>query len=179
GRASFSATFGGGVHSVTATYNGSGSFSGSTSGAAAATTCTRTITGSSVGIAVTGESGTVCIRNASVSGAITISGGVALDVENSTITGATTVNKGSAARICGSRTAGVGISESKGFVLVGDSGDDGCAVNTIGGTLSLTGNINGVEAIGNHVSGSIIVTGNSGAGPFPEDTAPDVSGNRP
>jgi hypothetical protein len=41
----------------------------------------------------------------------------------------------------------------------------------------MTNNTGGLEAIGNHVGGAVINTGNSGAGPFPEDTTPEVSGN--
>lgn len=180
GRASFSATFGSGTHSVIASYDGSGGFTGSTSSAAtAAVACTTTITGSSPSLAVSGRSGTVCVRNAFISGGITISDGIALDIEDSTITGVISIKRSSAVRMCGSHGAGVSIAGSRGFVLVGDGGDDACAVNTIDGGLSLTGNTHGVEAIGNHVSGAIVVVGNSGAGPLPEDTAPDVSGNGP
>jgi hypothetical protein len=180
GRASLSTTFGGGFHSVTAIYNGNSNFATSTSSVATAqVACTRSITGPSPSVAITGRSGTVCIRNARISGGITISGGIALDIEDSTITGAISVNGGSAVRICGNHSAKMSIAGSDGFVLVGDTGDDRCPVNTIDGGLSLTSNSHGVEAIGNHVSGPIVLVGNSGAGPFPEDTAPDVSGNGP
>ena len=62
--------------------------------------------------------------------------------------------------------------------LVGDSNDDDCAPNTLRGTLMLVKNTGGVEAIGNHVGGAVIATANSGAGPLPEDTAPEITGNR-
>jgi hypothetical protein len=45
--------------------------------------------------------------------------------------------------------------------------------------LTLVGNHGGLEAIGNQVSGSVVANSNTGTGPYPEDTAPDISGNGP
>ncbi len=81
-------------------------------------------------------------------------------------------------QICGTEVGGsVFVSGAKGFVLIGDPGDDGCAINRIGGSLILMSNHHGLDAIGNHVARTVFASGNSGAGPFPEDTAPEVSGN--
>jgi hypothetical protein len=43
----------------------------------------------------------------------------------------------------------------------------------------LQNNHSGLEVEGNHVAGTVTNAGNSGSGAFPEDTAPDVSGNGP
>jgi hypothetical protein len=45
------------------------------------------------------------------------------------------------------------------------------------GSLTLLNNTGGVQVIGNRVSGAVTTGGNSGAGHFPDDTAPNISGN--
>jgi hypothetical protein len=78
--------------------------------------------------------------------------------------------------MCGSSASSVTVENATGFVVVGDPAD-GCAANTLSGPLVLIHNTGGVQAIGNTVAGAVTASGNSGAGPFPNDTAPNVSGN--
>ena len=141
--------------------------------------CTRTVTGRYTGGLVVAR-GTTCIVNAQIQGSVIVQRGAAIVIENSTISGSVTANNATSARICGSATAGsITINGSTGFVLVGDTGDDQCAPNSIGGALNLQGNTAGLEAIGNAVTGAATNTANSGRGPFPEDTAPEVGGTPP
>ncbi len=99
-----------------------------------------------------------------------------MDLENSTVTSLVTNRPGSVRVCAGTLNGSAVVSGATGFVLIGDSGDDGCKPNTIRGVLILANNTHGLEAIGNHVS-FVLAAGNSGAGAFPEDNAPEVSGN--
>ena len=69
------------------------------------------------------------------------------------------------------------MSTSTGFVLIGDPGDDACAVNTLKSGLTLTNNTGGFEAVGNSIAGTVSATGNSGHGPFAEDNGVELEGN--
>jgi len=121
-----------------------------------------------------GQGVTVVVRNATISGSLLAAGGT-LDVEDSTVNGSLFLGPGQL-RMCGNAIHGSVVeSGSSAFVLVGDSGDDHCAPNSIGGSLILRDNHHGVEAVGNRVSGSVVSSNNSGTGPFPEDNAPEIS----
>jgi len=170
---------GAGTHTVVAGYSGDPHFDPSRSAPGLSRTvgCTTTITGKRSGT-LNVTSGSTCLVNAQLSGSIFVQAGAALDVENSTIGGGVNGNDPGALRVCSTTmTGGLVVSGSTGFVLVGDGGDDACNPNTIGGTLNLQNNKGGLEAIGNHVNGTVIITGNSGTGAFPEDSAPDFSAN--
>ncbi|MDQ6614735.1 MAG: Ig-like domain-containing protein, partial [Actinomycetota bacterium] len=170
------------------TYNFIASYSGDANNSPASTscgdtnekvtvTCTTTITGNRTG-AIILRPGSTCLSGAHITGSIIVAAGATLDVENSTITGSITAVKPSTFRLCGSTIRGaVSVTGATGFVLIGDPGDDGCATNSIGGSLTLLNNTHGLEVIGNHVAGVLVVSGNSGKGPYPEDTAPEISGN--
>jgi hypothetical protein len=172
---------------VPGTYNFVAVYSGDANNNAAATacgdpgenvtvSCTTTITGTSG--PVVAATGTVCIINAHVNGGVTVQKGVNLVIENSTISGAITANTPGRVRICGTTTRGsVTVTGATGFVLIGGDGDDNCPPNTILGSLSVQNNHAGLEVIANTISGALINSGNSGAGPLPEDTAPDVNDN--
>jgi hypothetical protein len=178
GMASFStAGLGAGTHTVTASYSGDSNFlaSSSTTAATVMVTCTTTVTGSH-GVVILGP-GSTCIIGATISGAITVPKGALLDIEHSTIGGSINSTGGAAfIRICGSSATSVTINHSTGPVVVGDV-TDGCAVNSFSGSLTLIGNTGGVQVIGNHVGGTVTASGNSGAGPFPDDTSVNISGN--
>jgi hypothetical protein len=138
-----------------------------------------TITGShSGGLNVT--TSTCAAVGASVTGSIVVSGAGSLDLEGATVNGAVLANGGSGAiRICGSSIGGaVEVENQTALVIVGDPGDARCAPNTIGAALELKGNTGGVEAINNHVHGSLLISNNSGPGPFPGDPT-TISGNGP
>jgi hypothetical protein len=83
-------------------------------------------------------------------------------------------------RLCGNTINGsVNILSATGFVLVGDTLDDSCPINTISGSLVLENNSGGVDALNNKVHGAVVNSNNSGTGPFGDDTAPEISGNGP
>ncbi|MDP9117783.1 MAG: Ig-like domain-containing protein, partial [Actinomycetota bacterium] len=178
-QASFTtAGLGVGTHTVAASYSGDTNFlpSSSTTPAAVTVTCTATITGLHSGSLVLGA-GATCLSGATVTGSIVVPRGALLDIENSTVTGAVIATGSGDIRICGTAIgASVTIQNAIGFVVVGDL-PDGCAPNHIAGSLTLRNNTGGVQAIGNYVGGTVIASGNSGAGPFPGDTAPVISGN--
>jgi hypothetical protein len=139
--------------------------------------CTTTVTGNHVGPLVTGA-GLTCLKGAHLTGSVVVARGASLDVENSTVGGSIVATGAGAVTVCGTTVRGsVVVTAARGFVLIGDPGDDGCAANRIGGSLVLVDNRHGLDAVGNRVNGAVVVSGNSGAGPFPEDTAPEVSGN--
>ena len=117
-------------------------------------TCTNTITGNYNGpINVT--SGTMCIKNATVNGNVTVSNGASLSVENSTIKGGLTANHADAVWVTGSNITGaVTVNGSTGFVRI-----DG---NTLGSGLTVSGNQNGVRIAGNQINGSVNVSNNVG-----------------
>ena len=168
-------TFGGGVHSVVAVYNGDGNYLSSTSGPATVTVlCTVTITGTHSALTVL--SGTTCVLNANITGGISVAKGATLDVENSTVSGSISANAPAALRICGSHTGSISVSGATGFVLIGDPPDN-CAANTITGGITAANNRGGLVIVDNTVSGAITAAGNSGSGPLPGETTPIVAGN--
>jgi len=178
GTASFTtAALGAGSNAVVATYSGDTNFLPSTSStpATVTVTCTTTITGNHAGLVL--GPGSTCIVNAQITGAITVPKGGLLDLEDSTVTGAVSAtNAAQAIRMCASSAASVTVNNATGFVVIGDA-TDGCPVNTIRGSLTLIDDTGGVQVIGNSVAGTVTASGNSGAGPFPGDIAPDISGN--
>ena len=176
GMASFSTSgLGAGHHTVVARYSGDTNFFPSHSAPATATVTAGTTLSGNQGTIIVRSGTSLLLLNATVAGSVVVQPGGTLDVENSTISGGITASNPAALRVCGSTTGGsVSVTRATGFVLIGDPGDDGCAVNAINGSLSLTSNTGGVEALGNHVTGSLVSSGNSGTGAFPEDTAPEI-----
>jgi hypothetical protein len=171
------AGLGAGPHTITAKYSGDANFGPSiSSGQTSVTvTCTITVIGNHAGLVV--GPGSTCVVNGHITGSVNVLQGAALDLEGSSVSGAITTSGASFVRICQTSAASVAIAGSTGSVLVGDSGDDGCAPNTMAGWLTLMNNTRGVDAIGNHVGGAVVAIGNSGSGPLPEDTSPDITGN--
>lgn len=175
------AGLGSGSNSVIAVYDGDASFTGSTSDTVTVTVGESggfcTVTGRYDGTLIVRPGQTVTICDAVVTGSILVRRGGIVDVENSQIHGAITAVGTGAVRICGSATDNaVLVSNSRDFVLIGDPAD-GCVPNTIGGSLIVRGNHHGVQVIDNTVSGAVVASGNSGSGPFPNDTAVRVTGN--
>jgi subtilase family serine protease len=172
------AGFGAGSYTVTAAYSGDSRFLPSSSASAPFTVTTATtVTGSHAGSLIVPAGSTALLQGASIGGALIVDPGASVDVEGSTISGGISDSGGGALRVCGSHITGtVDVTKATGFVVVGDAAD-GCPTNTIGGSLILTDDTDGVVAIGNTVGGGVINSGNSGAGPFPDIPAPVVSGN--
>ncbi len=166
-----------GTHVIQAAYQGDGNFLASTGTLNYTVTCTVTITGNHPG-AVIASGDSTCVIGADVGGSIIVSKGTSLAVINSTVHGSiNATNTPNAIEVCGSTFVGgaVSVIKAQGLVIVGDTVDAGCAVNTMSGTLVLENNTNGVEAIGNTVGG-LVAFGNSGPGPFPGDVT-TISGN--
>ena len=159
GSASITTTFGGGSHSITATYTpDSAAFNGSTSAPVTFTiACTTTISGTYNSPLTVTTPGLTCVTG-TVNGAITIVHG-SLDLENSTVRGAVTVSNGTGVRICGSSTSSVTASANTGFVRIGDPSNN-CAANTVNGSITASANHGGGTIIGNTVHGSVITPGN-------------------
>ena len=104
--------------------------------------------------------------------------GTTLVISGSTVRGSVIANRGGAFSLCGSTVSSkVTVSRAAGFVLVGDPGDDGCAGNSISGSVTLTSNTGGVEVSNNPlIGGRLKLSHNSGGGPF-DDAAPEVEAN--
>jgi uncharacterized repeat protein (TIGR01451 family) len=136
----------------------------------------HTITGTSGAHTLSG--GTWCVFNATVS-SLTITPGTTVFISNSTVNGGISASSPAAFSLCNSSVQSVNVSGATGFVLVGDSSDDGCGGNSIHGGLTLTNNHGGVEVSDNVITGTVSLTNNSGAGPFlPDDAAPEVENNK-
>jgi hypothetical protein len=165
-----------GTHTIGAAYSGDGNFLPSSASLPYVVTCTVTVTGTHAGsLEVTSST---CVKaGATVTGAIDVHPGGALDLEGATVTGAIAATSTTGViRVCGSSIGGsVDIKSATALVIVGDPGDAACAPNTIAGTLLLQNNTGGVEAINNTEHG-LSVSGNSGPGPFPGDPT-TITGN--
>lgn len=173
GVAAFTAEFGAGSHAVVASYSGDARYLPSASDAEIATVaCAITVTGTSPGFAV--HSGLTCVVGATVTGAITVFPGGALDVERSTVTEPITSALATGVRVCGSTTGDITVSGSTGFVLVGEPAH-GCAANSVvNGVIVALGNTGGVVIEDNAVA-HVEARGNSGTGPLGQPVT--VSGN--
>ena len=138
--------------------------------------CDQTLTGT-VSSAVNVTSGVTCVTDASV-GSVTVQPGAAVHISDSTVHGGIISNGAASVRLCGSQVGGsVSVSDSTGFVLIGDPGDDACPGNTIGGSVTLGGNHGGAEIITNKTGGTVTVTGTTGTGPFGEDDRAEIEAN--
>jgi hypothetical protein len=116
-------------------------------------------------------SGSACILNTTIGGSININAGASVAVVNSQAPkGALTAKGAAEVMVCGSSTgASMSVTYSTGLVVVGDSGKLMCAGNTIGSSLTLQNNTNGVRALHNTV-GNVIAKSNSGLDPYGEAT---------
>jgi hypothetical protein len=146
-----------------------------------AAACTATQSGPITGSIVVRTGQTLCLTNATVTGSVIINPGGGLVLTNSTVGGSITSTGATAFQLCGSRiTGGVSVSGTTGQVRIGgDAGDPGpCAPNTIGGSVSLTGNTNGVDLVGNRIGGGVSARNNAGAIPLSEDATVEIESNR-
>ncbi|MFL6109749.1 MAG: hypothetical protein ACJ786_00125 [Catenulispora sp.] len=138
--------------------------------------CTQTITGTSAPLRIT--RGTTCVRGATITGNLIVGRGASLVLVGSVVQGRVTASSPGAITICATDVrSGVRVMRATGFVLIGDPGDDGCAGNTIGGSLTLTKNQGGLEVSHNQKLDNVTLIGNVGTGPFPDDAVPEVEAN--
>jgi hypothetical protein len=133
--------------------------------------CTVTISNSTLngGQSFLTPGAVVCISNSTIKGGLLVSHG-ALYLENSTVLGGVTDTGGTGLEMCGSTVSSVVVTGSTGFVRIGDP-SNGCAANTINGSVLASANHAGGSIIGNTVHGAVSATGN-----VPAFT---VSGNHP
>jgi hypothetical protein len=169
-----------GAHSLAAAYSGDGNFLPSLSATGAhLVRCLTIVTGRvNGGLTV---SGSTCVNNATVNGGITVLPGAALSLTNSTVNGGVSSSGAKAVTWCGNLIHGASIvSTTSGFVLIGDSGDDGfsCAGNDMRGNLTLTANAGQLELSSNHVSGGVTITNTTGTGPNLENLISEIEGNQ-
>ncbi|MET8631093.1 Ig-like domain-containing protein [Kitasatospora sp. NPDC004669] len=166
-----------GSHTLTAQYSGDATYPAPAMESATQTVnCARTVTGSVSTVIATGES--TCVLNATVHGSVTAGAGTALFIGNSTVQGSVTSFGSTLVGVCGTTVTGsLTASGASRFVVIGDPGDDHCAVNQIQSSVQLSNNTGGLEVVGNHIGGTLLVTGNTGTGPFPEDNRPEIEGN--
>jgi hypothetical protein len=174
------ASLGAGSHQARAVYRGDSHFASSSGQTAtpAVVTCNanQIITGNRAGSIVI-ASGSACIIDATISGAVSVLSGAALDIENSTVNGSVTASSPAGLRMCATTTGGtVAVTGATGLVVIGDNAI-GCTPNTVAGSLNLINNTGGVEAIGNNVK-TVAASNNSGPGPFPGDTT-TIADNKP
>jgi hypothetical protein len=169
GRATLTTSaLGEGSHTVVAVYNGDANFATSTS-TTTTITCTNTVTGNHPGALIV-NSGSVCVLNARVGGAIVVAKGASIDVENSTIASITANSGPRTIRVCATAATGaVSVSGATGLVIIGDPGDAACRPQQHrrhAHTLQPR----------NNTGGSLVASNNSGPGPFPGDTT-TITGN--
>ena len=119
------------------------------------------------------------MSGATIGGSLVIRPGTTVVIVNSTIGGSLSASDAGAFALCGSTVNGdVSVTGATGFVLIGDPLDDGCAGNSIGGNVRLSSNRAGVEMSSNpRIGGSVSFLNNSGAGPFPGDSSPEIAAN--
>jgi 5'-nucleotidase len=152
--------------------------------AAVACTPAETITGTTDGALNVAGGQTLCLDNATQTGAITVDPNGTLSVRGSTIDGSVTLNSGyTQFEFCGSETIGGAIEATGGTgpVLIGDTGllgADGaavCAANIIDGAVTLDANHGGVTLARNEIKAAVTATAN---GNIAVDTPTNIIGNR-
>lgn len=104
-------------------------------------------------------SGPTCIENATVTGSVSVNPGASLTVINSTISGGVTGARTGAVTVCDSTVGSLSISQATGPVDVG-AGAAGCGPVTINGGLTLNNNTGGVNVQGSQIGGSVTITNN-------------------
>jgi hypothetical protein len=184
GKATFAlSSLPGGSDSLYAVYGGSPNDSSSTSAVSTQMVgFTIACITNAVNAGYTVKSGqSICISGR-VNGGVTVQPGAALYLNGATINGGINSTGATAFMVCGSTVNGnVVVSGSSGFVTIGDGGDDGppgCGANTINSSsLTLSSNGAGLELAGDHITGTVTVSGTTAAGATSEDAAPEVEGN--
>jgi len=104
-----------------------------------ASACTTTVTGTHQG-ALTVNSGTACVENATIAGPVAVGNNAALVVRNSTLAGGLRSAAARTVTVCGSRLSGeVSITGTSGVAMLGDR-TRGCAPTAVDRPAVLTGN---------------------------------------
>ncbi|HXY45895.1 MAG TPA: Ig-like domain repeat protein, partial [Acidimicrobiales bacterium] len=103
----------------------------------------------------------ICISTGGkVTGSVSVAAGGALWVSGGTIGGSLSSSGALGITLCGAKVTGsVSVTGTSGPVVMGGSG---CASDTVGGSLSVTGNTDGVVFDSNSVTGSLTISSNAG-----------------
>ena len=171
-----------GSHTVVARYNGDAFYFPSTSAPLIqVVTCAHSITGNtgSLTLAPDGTGASWCLSRVNSSGSITVQPGAAVAIDQSSAAAGITSNGAKALRMCSVRvfSGTLTVTNSTGFVLVGDPGDDHCAGSSVSGPALFSGNTAGVE-IGNSSFYGLTVNTTQNVGAFPEDDRAEIEANR-
>jgi len=167
-------TLGGGTQTISAVYSGDDGHNGSTGTVAHSVICDHLVSAS---VNTVYASGTTCLSDATVKGKIVVAAGATLSIVNSTVSGSVSARRAGQIVICGSHiTRQVNVTGATGFVLIGDT-DDVCAGNRIDGPVTLASNTGGLELGFNTIGGNVRVRSNTGAGPAPDHTSPQIEAN--
>jgi hypothetical protein len=110
-----------------------------------------------------GSGQNLAVCGGQVNGSIVVKPGGSLTVENTHVTGGITSHGATSVQLCNDTIVGnVGIDHSTGQVFVGDPDDD-CAANTLGGTLRIEYNADGVDVSDNTIHGMLSFDNNVGS----------------
>jgi hypothetical protein len=120
--------------------------------------CTTTITGTHG--SVTATSGLTCIVQATINGGVSVAQGGSLLVLHSTVSGSISAHGTPYFAVCASHTGSIGASAATGPVIIGDP-SDGCAGNTISGSVTAANNTGGLTIENNKITGSLTAAGNA------------------
>ena len=122
--------------------------------------CEQTITGNHEGPLTVGAGG-LCLKDATATGAISVSDGGRLIVQDSDITGPIMTSGASTVAICGSRLVGpVRATGTTGGVAVGDT-TSGCDPSTIEGPVSISDTSGPVVMDRSEITGKVTLAGNT------------------
>jgi hypothetical protein len=167
-----------GAHTVVATYAGDPNYLPSTATLTQNVGCDRVFTNGTLRRATVLGPGSSCFVNETINGAvIRTRPGAAIFISNSTIRGSIYAAGTTFFAMCATTVlGGVNVNSAVGFVVIGDPFDDGCSGNSIRG-VALSGDIGGVEVIGNVIGGTLLLRGDSGVGPMPDDVGPEIEAN--
>ena len=125
-------------------------------------TCATTVTGTHSGPPTIGP-GTTCVEpGAVITGPVTITAGGAALIQGATLQGPLQANHAAGLAVCGTTIDGaVSIVNATGPVVLGGGAGSGCAPDTLGGAVALTGNTTGVVLAGNTIGGAVALTRNT------------------
>jgi hypothetical protein len=171
-----------GAYRWTADYTGDANNNAATSGCNAANEATQVVpcahylTGAQPSMYMNG--GAWCASNATFSGSVGVAPGTSAVFLGSTVNGSLAAKQATGFILCGTTVTGTLTSGyATGFVLIGDTGDDGCAGNHVGVDAAFNANTGGMEIGFTTVGRNLTLQNNSGVGPFPDDTMPEVEKN--
>jgi Big-like domain-containing protein len=164
-----------GSHALSAVYSGDPVFDVSTGTLTQTVTCTDVTTNVAGSYTVASGQG-VCFSGVTVGGTLTVQPGGAVSLTNAKVTGGLTADGATAFRLCDSSVGGgVTVRTATGRVVIGEP-LAGCAGNRLSSSLTLTNNKGGAVIGGNTIGGTLSCSGNV---PAPTSGGPNtVTGAR-